>query len=426
MPKVRSSAHPSARPLFIACALLCASVAALVCIEARESSACSISMPLSLRMRYAGSEFVAVVRVGETFVAERHENNMVLLNTELRISSLLKGETKKKVINLQHFAVTLSHASPPATYEKDDVLLVFLKRAEKGEGYELTDGQRGAQKLPADDLKVYVSRIEELGAIMREEKPDKAALAEWLVRCAEEPATRWEGAYELSFNVSLPEDPPDEPEEADSEEAEAESETGAAPADGGEAEEESTSAKEQSASDPAAPGSSDDVVIESSNIARVVVDINYIALLTPAQKERLTLALLNAEEFEEGEEQLMYVVGSWKDERLVPFLLKHLGLMADKAPYEAEAMMRLVAHMLGDQTLIKFVVNYRKTADYNDIDAASLLDDSYAEQTHSTPEERRAFKEEIEKLKTAAAEALFQRSGKLRHFLVLAEHPQKP
>jgi hypothetical protein len=121
------------------------------------------------------------------------------------------------------------------------------------------------------------------------------------------------------------------------------------------------------------------------------------------------------------------LVGSWKDERLVPFLLKHLARAADKPPYHAVEMMWIVAHTLGDQTLVKFVSNYNKTVAYNDLYSPNPADAAaYTEDPEATPEERASRKKELEEMNGVAAEALFQRSGKLRHFLALADQPQKP
>jgi hypothetical protein len=102
--------------------------------------------------------------------------------------------------------------------------------------------------------------------------------------------------------------------------------------------------------------------------------------------------------------------------------------MADKPPYHAADMMRMVAHMLGDQTLVKFVANYNKTVAYVDLyDGNSAATVTYEEKSDATAEERAEQKKKFEEMKAvAAAEALFQRSGKLRHFLALADQPQKP
>jgi hypothetical protein len=122
---------------------------------------------------------------------------------------------------------------------------------------------------------------------------------------------------------------------------------------------------------------------------------------------------------------LLRLVGNWKDARLLPFSLKHLARVADKPPYHTQDLMQIVAHTLGDQTLIKFVADYNEAASYEDLYDA---DEDYNEDEdfEETAEERAARKKEIAEMKAAAAEARLARSGKLRHFLALAEQPQKP
>jgi hypothetical protein len=409
--------------------LVSALAAALACVEPPASYACPVSITRSLRIRYRDADLVAVARIGDSVAVERR-SIVLVMDTALHITSLLKGAEKEKVVNLRQSILSLPSMNTAVKYEKDDVVLVFLKRIEKGEEYISIDDERGVQKLSDEDLKVYLRRIDELAAIMRSEEPDEAALTEWLVRCAEEPATRWEGAEELAFNVSLPEDPPDEEEDAAAESGEDRTSANDAAAGGDEQETEDES---NSSAEPAA-GVGESGKVEANDQQNVPPDylspnpeVNYAALLTPAQKERLTTALLSAEEIELGEQLLMILASSWKDERLVPFALKHLARMADKPPYHAEEMMRIVAHLLGDQTLIKFVANYRKTVDYDDLyDGTAAEAATYVEDPKATPGERAATEKEFEEMKAAAAEALFQRSGKLRHFLALADQPQKP
>jgi hypothetical protein len=452
MPSVRRFFRPSAkRRLIVAFASVTALAAAFVSVEPPASSACPISMPLPLRVRFERSDLVAVARVGDS-VAGQKRGVGTLTSTELHLTSLLKGEVKEKVVKFQHLVWALPVGELAATdFQKDEVLLVFLRRPVKGEGevsagsYVSVEGERGMQKLPKDDLKVYVRRIEELAAIMRGEKPDEAALTEWLVRCAEEPATRWEGAFELAANVSQPPDPPDEESEADEEaEPDEEAEEVEAGADDG-GEQETGQDRDNSSGQPAAGAPASDAGASGaveSNDQQVVIDVpanspaappvDFAALLTPAQKERLTTTLLNAEELKWGDQLLLSLVGGWKDERVVPFALKHLARTADQPPYHAEDMVRIVAHTLGDQTLIKLAANYCKTAAYNDFytdnvpDAAVAAASAYEGEPEDTPEERAQRKKEWEEMKAAAVEARFQRSGKLRHFLALADQPQKP
>jgi len=426
MPNVRLSIQLllSARLiLLIITTAVALATAVLVCVEPPAASACPMVMPKPLRALYQESDLVAVVRVGE-FVAVETPNGAPLQKSALHISSLLKGESRKKVVDLYHYAWE-EDASSPRAFAKDDVLLVFLKPHEKGDGYFPADFDRGVKKLSPDELKVYVRRIEELAVIMRGEKPDEAALTEWLVRCAEEPATRWEGAYELAFNALLPEDPQADGASSGTVAANAEPAIEEVKTDEDKAE------AEGDAVEPPATGADQVSDNEGGNEKKVEVipssqteeQIDFAALLTPTHKERLMLTLLNAEELEWAEQMLLRLVGSWKDERLVPFSLKHLARMADQPLYHAEDLMRVVAHTYSDATLIKFVADYSKTAAYEDLYDNGADDDEVEGETDA---ERAADRKEIEEMKAAAAEARFQRSGKLHHFLALADQPQKP
>ena len=435
MPSVRRSVQSllllSARSVLLVSTVVFAAAAAFVVFPPPASSACEISMPKPLRALYKESDLVAVVRVGES-VAVETENASTLMRTELRVTSLLKGESqKKKVVNLYDYIWEGEEASSPRVKAKDDVLLVFLKPYEKGEGFVPADFDRGVKKLSPDALKVYVSRIEELAEIMRSEKPDEAALTEWLVRCAEEPATRWEGTYELAFNAALPADPEEVAATSDSVQANAEpavedvKDDGKKAKGGGDSVEPvaTTAGAEQNVNNESGNGDRVDTV----RLPQVEEQIDFAALLTPAQKERLLTTVLNAEELEWSEQLLVRLAANWKDARLVPYSLKHLARMADKPLYHAEDLMRIVAHTLGDGTLIKFVADYSKTASYQDLyDIGEDDGEDDSEDDGTTAEERAAYKKEMEEMKAAAAEALFQRSGKLRHFLALADQPQKP
>jgi hypothetical protein len=137
--------------------------------------------------------------------------------------------------------------------------------------------------------------------------------------------------------------------------------------------------------------------------------------------------LLAAEEFDWNEQMLLRLVGNWKDARLVPFSLKHLARMADIPNYQAEDLMRVVAYTLADQTLIKFVADYSKNSSYEDLYSISEEDgEEEEEDSEMTEEERAAMKKDREEMRAAGVEARFKRSGKLRHFLALADQPQKP
>jgi hypothetical protein len=85
----------------------------------------------------------------------------------------------------------------PPVYIANTTVLAFLEK--KLDGYRTHALSYGAKTLDEPALDVYRARIKEMQAIlkMEDEKEQRAATVEWLVKCVEEKATRWEGAYEL-------------------------------------------------------------------------------------------------------------------------------------------------------------------------------------------------------------------------------------
>ena len=81
-------------------------------------------------------------------------------------------------------------------------LFFFAKDSETGE-YDLTDDVSGVKRLGDYDLEVHLKRLKELQSIQKLKKNQLEALTKWLIRCVEEPATRWDGVYDLrqSFDV---------------------------------------------------------------------------------------------------------------------------------------------------------------------------------------------------------------------------------
>jgi hypothetical protein len=81
-----------------------------------------------------------------------------------------------------------------------DRVLLFLNNdedeGEEGE-LELVDYSDGLKKMTPEKLAAYEPRIRELNEIFSKAEPSYSEIVAWIVRCAEDPQTRWEGTYEL-------------------------------------------------------------------------------------------------------------------------------------------------------------------------------------------------------------------------------------
>lgn len=380
-------------------ALLALSLAALLAapVAAPSSSSVAAACPVEpppppLRILYRRSERVVVARAGES-AAVGGEGGENFRRTTFAVNESLKGDPGEKTLPVYHWSWP-DNPEAPQNFRRGETLLLFLRRAvdQPEYGYEVVDMRRGAKRLSEEALKVYVKRIEELNWLNRQGAPDAAELAEWLTRCAEEPATRWEGAYELAVaqKLAAAEEETarkaaglktDEEEESDSEdEAEAAEEAeGAAEAEATPAEEASDAGESEEASEASevteeTPAVDEGTVEELSSDERWVwqgtdVKAEVFRALNAEQQERLASALYGAEKLEEGELELVPVVAVWDGGRLAPFLLKQLAKLTDDPPYEAEGLMETVASLLKDRRLRKLAEKYSEDAPYGDYSA---------------------------------------------------------
>lgn len=112
------------------------------------------------------------------------------------VKETLQGKVKNDTIEVP-FEPNMICPAPAMYYEKTTVL-AFLD-VEKGK-YSTHALSYGAKTLDSIGLKTYRMRIKEIRDIlaMTDKPAQRNATIEWLVTCAEDPVTRWEGVFELS------------------------------------------------------------------------------------------------------------------------------------------------------------------------------------------------------------------------------------
>ncbi len=306
-----------------------------------------------LRALYERSALVVDAIAGKSVPVES-EKETNLVKTELRINEIFKGQSKRKTIYLYHW--NYEHDEPQFNY--GDQLLLFLTAREEGQpGYELSDSGRGLKKLSARDLAAYTLHLQELETLTIDRQPTAAEIADWLVRCTLDPATRWEGARDLRDGFR----------ELQACEQEKKQKAEAAKAAAKEAvaqlQEELEEDKE---SEP--------------DLAQQLA-----AQLTAAQKERLTNTLLAIEKLSEQDYELLYLAAHWDQDRVVSYLLRQLRQIAATAPHnEASGLTRALAVVLADEELDKL------TEPFNEVD---LYADEPLDGLDYSEEERAEIKE---------------------------------
>ena len=330
MPSIRVSALSVFGAIVIACAVFPG--------VNRTAFCCPVRQPIPLRQLYNHSDRIVVGRWGTSRVIKTVDEDL-LLRTALHVSTTVKGSADEPVVFVERWLWT-STSMAESSSAKGDKVLAFLTRGEDG-AYSVLDLLHGLKELSDSQLTTYLERISELAQIMEGGKPDPDDLVEWLVRCAEETATRWEGTYELNLSASIAFDSANSEEETtvdDKEDPEGDEEASEADAEPG----------INSATEAEEVG-----VDEEENLIS-----SFAMLLTDSQKHRLVEALTKSDALEEGERLLIELASRWNDPRLVPFLFSHLQPAADGPPYLAEQIMEVVARVLGDKILTKLSEEY--------------------------------------------------------------------
>lgn len=153
--------------------------------------------PRPLRLLVEESELIVWAHVHDIRACTEKGKN-VFENTVavLTIYEVLQGTVKASEIEVP-YPVGLICPAPPR-FEKGTDVLVFLDQ-KKG-SYSVHALSYGVKEMKAEEMGIYKARIAEMQEIMRIEDPDTKFLntTEWLVKCAEDLATRHEGTYELS------------------------------------------------------------------------------------------------------------------------------------------------------------------------------------------------------------------------------------
>ena len=276
---------------------------------------------------YELSDRIVVARTGKSVKVRSAGGQVSLVRTSLMVSSTLKGEAES-IVNVYRF----KQEGGEDPFPSDQTLLVFLRhRATIGDkgtdgGYEVADYSRAVKALPGPDLDSYLRRINELAQVFPESRSHQEEIVEWLVRCAEDPATRWEGAAELASSATSLRAScrPDDPEEVTDSSEDTEDES-------------AESVEAVAAEQPE---------IEANELYEGAA---YAALLTADQKERLMKTLLSTETITEANVSLVEAVQDFRDPRLLPFLISQLRRAQDDPPEFTMNVMWVVAELLHDR-----------------------------------------------------------------------------
>ena len=199
----------------------------LIFSEAFSAKACPPPPPETLLSLYLRSDLVFVgdfisEKDGETTVDEETYRYVDVTNNII-VSKVLKGKIGRdfSYVSSEYRDKSAPEETATDEYESESYsyspygythyskmttgnryLFFFTKNGDDG-NYELTDYISGFKNLNDHDLEVHEGRLEELQAMIDNKENQLAPMTDWLIKCIEEPATRWDGVMSLqnSFNA---------------------------------------------------------------------------------------------------------------------------------------------------------------------------------------------------------------------------------
>jgi hypothetical protein len=154
--------------------------------------------PRPLRKLIIESEYILIGHVQEVYNQKKKKKDpFSYAVARIEVREVLKGSVKSLTVEVAFEPNMVCPA--PARYIPGTEVIVFLDMGDNGmfRTHALSYGARAAT-LP--DVAVFRDRIREMQQILTIIDTDQQFLetTEWLVRCAEHEATRWDGVYELT------------------------------------------------------------------------------------------------------------------------------------------------------------------------------------------------------------------------------------
>lgn len=159
-------------------------------------------VPQTLKTLIEDSQYIVIATVDNP---EKSKNTPEDSNfgkdrlVQLNIKEVLKGQLSNSLIQVAYDPTVVCPAPP--RYPDKNMVMAFLYKKDTDATYRTVGLSYGSKVVDnEDELTAYRARILEYLEILKEseEQKRKEATVEWLVKCAENKFTLWEGAYELA------------------------------------------------------------------------------------------------------------------------------------------------------------------------------------------------------------------------------------
>jgi hypothetical protein len=296
-----------------------------------QVSACPYVPPKSLLTLYKTSDLIVVARASSPMVVKKEED-YTQIKIPLQITDTLKGESESTIFIFDD----VWGKDRPSLLTQGKPILAFLKKSDKENNlYKGVDGRSSIDPLSEEEIVIYKSRISELANVLNEEHLDKAKLIDWIIRCIEEKATRWHGAYMLvnsfnAFNIKQ--------------------------------EEESKLNQEpnlKTITELAANIKISWIERQNSEYSEER-NLELFENLTDEDKGRVIKVFFESKEMDSGKQLLFDLIKQWDKQRLFPYLLSSIKLhyISEENMYSNYQLMQFISEALDNEELKDIVEKY--------------------------------------------------------------------
>lgn len=157
--------------------------------------------PRPLRKLVMESDYIVrgfVIKVNEVKTKGKNYDPWDRDVATIVVRDVWQGKIKSDTINV-YFTSGMICPAPGVFFENEEVL-TFLDKREKAPGYEVHALSYGVKHgLTDDEFLIYKNRVQEMQVFIRAGKENNTeVITPWLVECAVEKCTRWDGVYELT------------------------------------------------------------------------------------------------------------------------------------------------------------------------------------------------------------------------------------
>lgn len=154
--------------------------------------------PRPLRQLVTESQHIIVGYVVKTYDKKTDKDDWGSKIARIAVLENLQGIIKNDTIEIEFNPNMICPA--PDRYFDSTYVISFVNKDKKSGKFYTHALNYGAKTLKKEEIEIYKQRISEIQQILKISDTDKQRIetVEWLVKCAENETTRWEGTFELS------------------------------------------------------------------------------------------------------------------------------------------------------------------------------------------------------------------------------------